>query len=381
MSFSAAFAQVFRSIASNFALASIIVLAVILYGFYYPAPYAHQTARQLPVVVVDEEQTPVTRQLIRNLSDAREVRIAAEAPSVAAAEQLVRAREADGILLLPRGLTRSLLTGARGGGMGLWLNGTYLVRARDIGGAIQSAALAVGIQRLGPVAEGLHLHPPIEVIERPLFNTREGYADYIFPAVAAVILQQTLLFGSAMLVAGRREERLPPIRTAGFFGTWCGLTLIGCFGAMLYFGWIYWFQDVPRAGNLPALLLAVPLFAAAVAALGMLLGSVFDRADRALQVLIPTSIILFFLAGAAWPLSAMPGWLAALAHLSPATLGAQTFVRLNEMGASLREVAPLLAGLAVLATLYGLAGYVRTMRALSAPPSPRPESPPGSPRD
>ena len=138
MSFSAAFAQVFRSIASNFALASIIVLAVILYGFYYPAPYAHQTARQLPVVVVDEEQTPVTRQLIRNLSDAREVRIAAEAPSVAAAEQMVRAREADGILLLPRGLTRSLLTGARGGGMGLWLNGTYLVRARDIGGAIQA---------------------------------------------------------------------------------------------------------------------------------------------------------------------------------------------------------------------------------------------------
>lgn len=369
MSFANAFAQVFRAIASNFALASILVLAVILYGFYYPAPYAHQTARQLPVVVVDQEQTPLTRQLIRNLSDAREVRIAAEAPSVAAAERLVRARDADGILLLPRGLTRSLLTGARGGGMGLWLNGTYLVRARDIGGAIQAAALAVGIQRLGPVAEGLHLHPPIAVVERPLFNTREGYADYVFPAVAAVILQQTLLFGSAMLVAGRRELRLPPMTAAQYLGTWCGLALIGCFGAMLYFGWIYWFQDVPRAGNVPVLLLAVPLFAAAVAALGILLGTFFDRADRALQVLIPTSIILFFLAGAAWPLSSMPGWVAALAHLSPATPGAQAFVRLNEMGAPLRAIAPLLLGLALLAVIYGFAGYARATRSGASSPA------------
>jgi ABC-2 type transport system permease protein len=94
----------------------------------------------------------------------------------------------------------------------------------------------------------------------------------------------------------------------------------------------------------------------------MLLGTLFDRPDRPLQVLIPTSIILFFLAGAAWPLSAMPGWVAALAHVSPATLGAQVFVRLNEMGAPLRELTLPLIGLALLATGYGFAGYVRATR-------------------
>ncbi|MGH6782636.1 MAG: ABC transporter permease, partial [Sphingomonadaceae bacterium] len=125
MAFVDAFVAVFRKVLSTFALASIIILAVILYGFYYPAPYAHQTARQLPVIVVDQERTPLTRQLIRNLADAREVRIAAEAPSMLAAERLVRHRKADGILLLPKGLTRSLLTGAPGGGIGIWVNGTY----------------------------------------------------------------------------------------------------------------------------------------------------------------------------------------------------------------------------------------------------------------
>ncbi|TCU61489.1 ABC-2 type transport system permease protein [Novosphingobium sp. PhB57] len=361
MTFAQGFVSVFRAVLSTFALASIVVLAVVLYGFYYPAPYAHQTARQLPVVVVDEERSTLTRALVRKLSDMREVRVAGEALSIHEAEQRVRRREADGILLLPRGLTRSLLTGAPGsaggGGIGIWVNGTYLIRAKDIGGAIQAAALAVAAERLGPLAQGLHLRAPVAVVERPLFNTREGYADYVFPAVAAIILQQTLLFGTAMLAAGMaaemREGRAPPLSPQGFLGTWCALSLIGCLAALFYFGWIFWYQDVPRAGNPAALLMAVPLFAAAVSALGLLLGSLFDSADRALQVLIPSSIILFFLAGAAWPLSAMPRWVAGLAHLSPATSGAQAFLRLNEMGASLGQVLPQLAGLVVLSLVYG----------------------------
>lgn len=357
MTFAQGFASVFRAVFSTFAVASIVVLAIVLYGFYYPAPYAQQTARQLPVVVVDEEGSSLTRALVRKLSDLREVRIVTEVDSIREAERQVRDREADGILLLPRGFTRSLLTGAPGGGIGIWVNGTYLIRARDIGGAIQSAVLAVAAERLGPLAQGLHLRAPIEVVERPLFNTREGYADYVFPAVSAIILQQTLLFGTAMLAAAQmakiREGKAVPLSRQGFLGVWTALTAIGCFSAAFYFGWIFWYQDMPRAGNMAGLTVAVPLFAAAVSALGLLLGSVFDSAERALQVLIPTSIVLFFLAGAAWPLSSMPGWVSSLAHLSPATFGAQAFVRLNEMGASLDEVARQLAGLVALGLLYG----------------------------
>lgn len=364
MTFGQGFLGVFREVISTFALASIIVLAVVLYGFYYPAPYAHQTATQLPVVLVDEENTALTRALARTLSDTREVRIVAEVQSTDEAERMVRRREADGILIVSKGFTRSLLTGAPGGGIGVFVNGTYLIRARDIGSGVQAAIMAVAMERLGPVAQGLHLRAPVEVVERPLFNTREGYADYVFPAVAAIILQQTLLFGTAMLAADRRKRGDRRWSVPGFLGTWSALALIGCFGAMFYFGWIFWFQDVPRAGNLAGLALAVPLFAFAVTGLGLLLGSVFDSAERALQVLIPTSIVLFFLAGAAWPLSSMPLWVLALAHLSPATCGAQTFVRLNEMGAPLRDVAGYLAGLAVLAAIYGA---IAARRLCSAP--------------
>lgn len=365
MTFAQGFASVFRAVLSNVALASIVVLAVVLYGFYYPAPYAHQTAYALPLVVVDEERSVLTRALVRKLSDMREVHVVAEAASPLEAENLVRNRQADGVLLLPRGLTRTVLTGAPGragsGGIGIWVNGTYLIRARDIGGAVQQAVIAAAVERLGPLAEGLHLQAPIAVVERPLFNTREGYADYVFPAVSAIILQQTLLFGTAMLAASRRASR-EALTLPAFFGIWSALASIGCLTAAFYFGWIFWYQDVPRAGNPGGLLFAVPLFAAAVSGLGLLLGSLFDSADRALQVLIPTSIILFFLAGAAWPLSSMPVWVAGLAHLSPATYGAQAFLRLNEMGASLGAVLPQLAGLGMLCLVYGTAAAWRLTR-------------------
>jgi len=363
MGFARAFENVFRTILSSSALASTTILAVILYGFYYPAPYAHQSARRLPVVVVDLEHSGLTRALVRKLGDMREVRIVAEAGSAGEAEALVRRRVADGILLLPRGLGRSLWTGAPGGGIAIWVNGTYLLRARDIGASVQGAVLGVVRDRLGPLARGLHLEPPVQVVRRPLFNTREGYADYVFPAVAAVILQQTLLFGSAMLIAGRREQGAPGMGRMAFLGTWCALGVIGLCGALLYFGWIYWFQDMPRGQNIAGLFVAVPLFAAAVTALGMLIGSFLDRADRAMQVLVPTSILLFFLSGAAWPLSSMPGWVAALARLSPATWGMESFVRLNEMGASLADILPQLAGLAFLALAYGALACRRLARA------------------
>jgi ABC-2 type transport system permease protein len=366
MTFAQGFASVFRAVLSNFALASIVVLAVVLYGFYYPAPYAHQTAYALPLVVVDEERSGLTRALVRKLSDMREVHVVAEAASPLEAENLVRNRKADGILLLPRGLTRTVLTGAPGragsGGIDIWVNGTYLIRARDIGGAVQQAVIAAAVERLGPLAQGLHLQAPIALVERPLFNTREGYADYVFPAVSAIILQQTLLFGTAMLAASRRAERRAVLTLPAFLGIWSALALIGCLAATFYFGWIFWYQDVPRAGNPGALLFAVPLFAAAVSALGLLLGSLFDSADRALQVLIPTSIILFFLAGAAWPLASMPVWVAGLAHLSPATYGAQAFLRINEMGASLGAVLPQLAGLGALCLVYGTTAAFRLTR-------------------
>ena len=353
MSFRAAFEETWRTVLTSRTLASTMLLAVVLYAFYYPAPYAHETAQRVPVLVVDQEDSGLTREVLRDLAATRVVRIVDTVADMPSATARMRAGEADGIILLSRGVTRSLLTGAPGGGVGVWVKAAYLLRASAIGEGVSAALAGAAEHRLGSAARAFGLRTPVRVIQEPLFNTSAGYKDYVFPAVASVILQQTLLFGVATFVAGRREQGAPPIRRAAFFGAWAAMTLLGVFAAFFYFGFIFWLQDVPRGGNIPALLLTVPLFAAAVAALGLFLGGLFDRSERAMAVLVPTSVPLFFLTGSAWPLDQMPAWLSALAHLVPSTLAVHIFVPLNQMGARLGDVAGMTMLLAGEVALYG----------------------------
>jgi ABC-2 type transport system permease protein len=331
-----------------------LVIGIILYAFYFPLPFAHQVVRGLPIVLVDQEHSALTRRIARDLSATRQVEIVADAPSLVIAEKMVRDRRADGILLLPDDLTRSLLTQAPPAGVGIWINGTYLLRASNIAAAISAVITGAAKEMLAPVAQEQHLRQPYEITLRPLYNTYEGFKDYVFPAVSNIILQQTLLIGAAIFMGMRREEkgewRMPRDR---LIGSWIAIALIGSLGEFFYFGLVFWFQDVPRGGNIGAILLTVPIFTLTVTALGLFIGSFVDKGFRGMHLLGPTSVPLFFLTGAVWPLQEMPRWLAALSHLSPATIAVHLFVRLNQMGASLAEVRDSLAILVALLVAYG----------------------------
>ncbi|MFD1035687.1 ABC transporter permease [Sphingomonas hankookensis] len=352
MTFRAALEHTLLTIVTTRDLLSLAILSVLLYAFYYPAPYAHQSARALPVVVVNGDGGTAARRLLDDLGETRSVRVVGEVPDMVAARGAVRDRKADGILLISRDFTSGALTGRGTAGIALWLNGTYLLRAQSIGTGV-AATLAGAIDRWRAAQGGARLAAMPTILVHPLFNTTLGYRDYIFPAVANIILQQTLLLACARLMAERQRRRERRMSVAAALGMWAACTLVGVLSALLYFGMIYWIQDIPHAGALPALLVAVPVFAATVAALGLLLGKLFNSGDDALKILLPTSVPLVFLAGFAWPLHAMPGWLSALAWFSPATCAMHIFVPLNQMGASLEDVFGPLAKLMALLALYG----------------------------
>ncbi|WP_380785628.1 ABC transporter permease [Sphingomonas sp. R86521] len=337
-------------------LVAVAVISVLFYAFYYPAPYAHQVVERLPIVVVDADRSVVSRAIVRNLDAAHEVEIAANVSDTAAAKALVRNRQAEGILVIPRDLGASLIQGRSGGGIAIWLNGAYLLRAEAVGKTIGTAIAATVEERLAGLA-GATAIPITPVVTRPLFNTTEGYRDYIFPAVANIILQQTLLFAVARLVAERR--RTGRWQRGMVLGVWAACTTIGTLSGLLYFGLVFWLQDIPHGGNIPALLLTVPLFAATVSALALTVGSFVRSGDDALKLLIPTSIPFVFLSGFAWPLFAMPGWVQAIAWTIPVTPATHIFVPLNQMGASLGEVA---GAVAVLLAQLAVFGSVATYR-------------------
>lgn len=333
-------------------LVSLAIISVLFYAFYYPAPYSQQQALALPMVVVDRDRTPLSRAVIRHLGETPTVRIVALVPDIMAAREEVRQRRADGILYLSKGLGGAALKGRPGAGAALIVNGTYFVRAEGIARALGDVVREQAVEVTGSLT-ARRSRSGATIVMQPLFNTTGGYRDYVFPAIANIILQQTLLFASARLIAERRRRGDWQRDRATALGTWIAMTLIGIFAGLFVFGFAFWVQDVPRTGNVPGLLLALPVFAATVAALGLVAGSLFRSGDDALKLLMPTSVPLVFLAGFAWPLDEMPGWLAAIAWFSPATAAMHLFIRFNQMGASIAEAATPLLVLIGLMIGYG----------------------------
>lgn len=276
---------------------------------------------------------------------------------------MLRNGEVDAVMHIPERFESSLIHGDAKG-VGLYLNGAYLVRATAMGKALGGAAAAAAEQTLTPVIEATRLPTRAPaMVQRPLYNTTEGYGSYAVPAVSAIILQQTLLLGAALFAGLRRETNAQALSTRSFLGLWVALTLIGSVASLFYFGFVFWFQDYPRMGDLSGIILAVPVFAASASALGLAIGSLFDRHERAMQILVGTSVPLFFLGGAAWPLFLMPEPLAWLARLSPSTSAIQAFVKLNAAGATLGEVRPELLTLTALAALWGTAAWFKLRHA------------------
>lgn len=337
---------------------STMVLAVVLYGFFYPAAYYGQVASQMPVVVVDLDNTTLSRRILQNAATVRAVQVVRQCSSFNEASALLRERQADAILLIPDGLEASVLRG-KPGGVALYLSGAYLVRTKALGADLGGAIVASVKETIKPLAEAVGLQPAVHLIQTPLYNPLSGYGSYVVPAVAGLIAQQTLLLGVSMLVCRQREQKKWQGSAVNFFGSSLACVFIGCLSCLYFFGFVFWFQDYPRGGNLPGLLLAVPVFVLANVMLALWLGSLFDRAERPAQILTFTSIPFFFLSGASWPLSAMPAPMATAAWLVPSTAGVRAFVKLNQMGSSLGDIRQELLVLLLLALLFGGLAYRR----------------------
>jgi ABC-2 type transport system permease protein len=185
-----------------------------------------------------------------------------------------------------------------------------------------------------------------------LFNPDEGYGNYVVPAVAIIIIQQTLLMGVALLTGTMVEQGTQRASGSTWLGRIAAFSSFGMLTGMLYFGWIFALHGYPRGGNPLGALLLLILFIPAVAAAGALAGLLFGDRERAIQVLLFTSIPMAFLSGFSWPGEALPQALQWLRWLIPSTAGIQASLRLNQMGASLADVAPLLAMLAILGAIF-----------------------------
>jgi ABC-2 type transport system permease protein len=389
MSFLRAVGLALRALLGDMGPMAPAVLGIVVYCFFYPLPYLPQAVRSIPVTVVDADASPLSREVTRNLDATRELVVAGVARTMDEAVPSLQRGDIGGIVSIPADFQRDVMRGSPTGitimanGGFIVLDGSLLAAAAGATASTVAAQIAARLARSGvpsaTIERAAHAGPAF--VKQPLFNLVQGYESYVVVASMGLIVMQLLTIAVAVAVGTWCEKPAWPIapdgrlRPAAFAGMVAGFALVVLLALLFWIGFVFWYHDLPRAGNMGGAIAFSMLYALTIAAFGVGLGAWMGERERALQFVAASSIALLFLSGFAFPaeMFTLPVRLAAL--VVPSTPGIRGFIALNQMGASLAEVMPEIVHLALLCVAFlAFAAWMcarRIARAAAAPAQPQ----------
>lgn len=359
--FLGAFIVTFHAIFTDKAVLGVMVGAVVLYSFFYPLGYQEQVAANQPIYIVDHDNSTLSRELIRSIQALRAVQIEALVADSDQAIQAVRSMKIQGYVEIPADFEQNVWRGTPAD-IALFANGASLGQASSVltslASAITDFAQHTAVRQAA--FSGAGIQPPFNLVERPLFNTREGYGSFLVTAVAQLIIQQTLLVGLAVLAGTRRElyGRLF-LQHKQIMGISTAAICIGSVNMLYYLGFMFWYQDYPQHGSFTNVFLGSLLFISSVVAFGLFITSFFKTRERAFQLILVTALPLFFLSNISWPEVSSPTWLIWLSKIVPSTAGINLLVKITQYGAPFSAAKKEVINLVVLIVVYGGLGWWR----------------------
>ncbi len=353
-----AFAAEWRLVLATRGAFALLFLAPLIYGVYYPQPYLTQILRKIPIAVVDNDLSELSRSIVQTLDASGAVRVAVRTGTLAEARVAIDRGEAFAAVGIPPGTQRDVLKGTAAH-LPIYADATYMFIFRSTASAIATAIntlsseLAAGGARTDGslVKATLAASSPVEILLQPIFNPVGGYASYVVPAAFVLILQQTLLIGAAMLT-GPALARAAGGAFAGVLGRGIAHLTIYLPAVALYFIVLPRFYGFSALGHPSQLFVLASLFILATSFMGQAAGAWFKRPETPMLIFLGTSLPQFFLAGFSWPREAIPKPVLAAGYIFPADFAIDGIVRMDQLGASLWEVAHDWQGLWCQATGY-----------------------------
>jgi ABC-2 type transport system permease protein len=327
----------------------------LMYPIIYPIPLHNQHVRELPVAVVDQDNSMMSRQLLRMIDATENMRIAERAQTLDETIQDFYKGTINGMIVIPKDFEKSIIKGERTA-VAVYSDARYFMIYRQVySGVVQAAGvLSAGIEvkklmaKGIPAAQALNLRDPVPVESVPMYNANGGYGSYLIPAVLIIILQQTLLIGIGMLGGTSRERKalhylIPDAhKTKSILPVIAGKTL--CYlsfyiiHVVYFFGVLFKVYSYPQLASIITIVIYLIPFLLAVIFLALTLSTFFRSRESSVMFLLCTSIPFVLFSGFSWPIDSMPLYLKVIAYCIPTTKGIEGFMRLNMMGAPFSAV-------------------------------------------
>lgn len=354
----------------------LLVVASILYAFYYPTPYMNQVATDTPVAVVDLDHSGMSRDLIRMSKATQQVEVRYVLNEISEAQEMLASEKIYGYMVIPKGLEKDLRKGEQAT-VNIFTHGAYVMLHGNIGTAFATCAMTLGattkVKRIAlskkvPAAQAMAMRDPIPIRIQSLFNGTGSYSNYVVPSVLILILQQTLVIGICIMGGARAHRKFrKKYRDSAveneslvvrYFGRSLAYFMHYCCFILFYHCAIYNIFGFPRRGELLPMVAFAIVFLFATINFGMVMSQVFLRRESSMQLFLFMSIPLLFVSNFSWPRYLMPDWMVAFSYILPSSFAIPAWLSIEQMGADIYDVATKLYAIAIQALVYLLLGLL-----------------------
>lgn len=326
---------------------------------------------QLPILVLDQDRTPASRQLISHFQGSRYFEILGEAQDYAQLEAFVDQERALGGLAIQEGFQRDL-------GRGLRPPVQFLLDGSDSNTASIALGYAENVisdfsRSADLTSPGLSMggerKPPLEVRQRIWFNPELESKNYVVPGLVAVILMLIAALLTSLTIAREQESGTlelllsTPVRPSeiilGKMAAYFALGIIDALIAIVVGVAVF---QVPLRGSLLLLAGGCSLFLFGALCWGILISAAANSQLVAYQLgMISSFLPAFLLSGFVFAIENMPTPIQAFTHIVPA----------RYLISILRGIFLKASGLQVLAwefallALFGLVVFLAATRSLA----------------
>ncbi|MTU29434.1 ABC transporter permease [Parabacteroides merdae] len=341
------------SVMKDKGILAFILFVPLFYPLLYAYIYTNEVVRDVPIAVVNDSRSELSREFVRNMDAAPDVTVYKHCADMKEAYRALEKREVFGIVRIPRSFAQDISNGIQTH-IGVYCEMSSMLYYK----AILLTATNVSMEMNKNIKVKKYLPggtdrqdeinaAPIAYDYIPYYNPQSGFACFLIPPVLMLIIQQTLLLGIGMSMGRLRENYMGcviPFRKyyKNPFHIVCGRGLVYFMIYMVMA--IYMFTFINRWFTLPHIGSYTDFFALIVPYLfaciffAMVLSSLIYRREDCIMVFVFLSVPLLFLSGVSWPSSSMPVFWKYISWIFPSTFGMNGYIHVSSMGATLQDI-------------------------------------------
>ncbi|NML22076.1 ABC transporter permease [Pseudoflavitalea sp. G-6-1-2] len=288
--------------------------APVLYGFLFGYVYDKGKLTDLPIVIVDNDNSPTSAKLIDMLSETDMLELKVVRYQKDGTESYFLNQGAYAVVNIPYRFEASLMRGDYPE-LNTYINNSNLIPSNYVARAVMTAAGTLNVIKTrmsGKKNEAFHLNL------FKVYNPGSNYFYFIWPSYLAIILQSVVMVVLALSFSAEQQNKT--LRTVYERGGHS--VLLTMFGKLLpylllsalllgIFGIYFKVFKQPFPGTLFPVLLVSFIFIASNAFIGMSAGLLFKSQLKSLQFLIILSMPVYISSGFSWPFE-QGGWAAQL---------------------------------------------------------------------